>query len=499
MKKRWPLPLLMWLLLSGLVFLAGCPALGPEYQRPDTGVDLPERFAMAVAAPDRTYAPEQWWREFDDPALNRVVEGVLTGNPDIEQAAASVLEARALAGQARAERFPTLGLEAGAARQGQGFVDPFTGDTGTVESEVYSLALPASFELDLWGRLTRASQAARADLLAAEANCRTITHSLVAEAVSQYFRVRSLEARLDLRQRLARTYRDNRELVAERYRRGLATVLDVRQARRILAQAEAEIPVVEEALGRARQALEVLQGKYPRAAPASPLTNDRFSLPPPIPAGLPADLLNRRPDIRAAEASLASACARIGVAKANRFPRISLTGEFGYTSDELDLLLKPESELWKIGAGLVQPLFDAGRRKAVQRAAEARYQQQLAQYARTVLTALAEVEGALLTREQQLERRRRLVAYFTEAQATLESARDRYERGLSSYLHVLDAQQAAFQAELSLVETQYTIYTNRVALYRALGGGWDAASAMAAESGRKSHDIEQPGNQTGEQ
>lgn len=453
---------------------------------------------MDTAASDRPYAPEQWWREFDDPALNRVVEAVLAGNPDIEQAAASVLEARALAGQARAERFPTLGLEASAARQVQGFVAPLTGETNTVESDVYSLALPASFELDLWGRLTRASQAARADLLAAEANHRTITHSLVAEAVSQHFRARSLEARLDLRRRLTRSYQDNLELVEARYRRGLATVLDVRQARRILAQAEAEIPGLEEALGRARQNLEVLQGKYPRGAEASPLTQDPFSLPPPIPAGLPADLLNRRPDIQAAEASLASACARIGVAKANRFPQISLTGEFGYTSDELDLLLKPESELWKIGAGLVQPLFDAGRRRAVQRAAEARYQQQLAKYAKTVLTALAEVEGALLTREQELERRRRLVAYFTEAQATLETARDRYERGLSSYLNVLDAQQAAFQAELGLVETQYTIYTNRVALYRALGGGWDAASARAAESGREPHDIEQPGDQTGE-
>ncbi|MFP4040019.1 MAG: efflux transporter outer membrane subunit [Desulfosudaceae bacterium] len=469
---------------------AGCLLLGPEYERPALDIDMPDKFLTAEDSATRPYAAGgNWWTEFEDARLNRVVARVIAGNPDMRKAAASVLEARALAGQSRADRFPELSLEARASRQEQTAADPVSGEPVTVESEDYSLALPASFELDLWGRLARASQAARAELLAAEANRRTISQSLIAEAVSQYFRVQSLQAQLGISRRLQQTRRESLTMVKARYRRGLATVLDVQQARRGLARTEAEIPSLVQTLGKARHALDVLQGIYPgrkKDAPqqAPQLASEqetRTALPPPIPAGLPSELLNRRPDIRAAEASLEAACARIGAARANRFPRISLTGQFGYTSEELDLLLKPESELWKIGAGLFQPLFDAGRRKSVQRAAEARYQQQLAGYAKTVLNALAEVEDALLTRQQQLARRDRLLTYRDQAEATLATARDRYQRGLSGYLNVLDAQEAKLQADLDLVKTRYAIYANRVALYRALGGGWGDEKAVPAE------------------
>jgi multidrug efflux system outer membrane protein len=191
-----------------------------------------------------------------------------------------------------------------------------------------------------------------------------------------------------------------------------------------------------------------------------------------VPAGLPSELLVRRPDIRSAEAALQAACARIGAAKANRFPQITLTGSFGYSSEELTALFEPENELWQIAAGIFQPLFDAGKRKAVQRAAEARYERQLAVYAKTVLEAFSEVEGALLTRREQIDRYERLEVYLKEAGHTLETAMDRYQRGLADYLNVLDAQKALFQARLNLVETRTAIYTNRVRLYRALGGGW---------------------------
>jgi multidrug efflux system outer membrane protein len=351
-------------------------------------------------------------------------------------------------------------------------VNSFTGENVTVKTDSFSLTLPASFELDLWGRLSRATEAARADLLAAEENRQTVIHSLIAEAASQYFTIQSLEARLQISRQLTRTYRENLELVEARYRQGLSSILDVRQARRSLAQSEAEIPPLVQALGKARQALAVLQGQYPAKTIGPAGAQSRFELPPPIPAGLPAGLLNRRPDIRAAEASLKAACARIGVAKANRFPQIRLTGSFGYTSNELQELFEPENELWQLAAGIVQPVFDAGKRKAAQRAAEARYRQQVAQYAKTVLEAFSEVEAALLTRRQQMDRYERLEIYLKEAKATLDTALDRYQRGLANYLNVLDAQKARFQAELSLVETRNAIYTNRVSLYRALGGGW---------------------------
>lgn len=460
--------------------MAGCLALGPDYKRPAVVLDMPPAYWEAGDVETRQYAVDDlWWAAFEDPRLNKVVANVIAHNPDIQKAAASVMQARAVAGQTKADRFPSLGLEGKRTRQGVSSLDSTTGQVVTVETDGFSLALPASFEIDLWGRLARASEAARADLLAAESNQRTIVQSLVAEAAAQYFNIRSLEEQLDIARQVTATYRENLELVEARYRRGLASILDVRQARRILAQSEANIPTLVQTVGIARQALAVMQGKYPERtrraiseADTAGLNQNKFTLPPPVPTGLPSDLLNRRPDIQVAEAALAAACARIGVAKANRFPQISLTGSFGYASDELDLLLEPESELWRVAAGIFQSIFDAGKRKAAQRAAEAKYQQQLAAYAKTILQAFADVEGALLTRKQQVARYERLMIFLEEATATLDTAMDRYQRGLSTYLNVFDAQQARFQAELSLVKTRYAIYSNRVALYRSLGGGW---------------------------
>ena len=451
---------------------AGCMTLGPDYQRPAPAAKIPEAYDTSDNGIRPYVSNSRWWEEFDDSRLNHVVANVVAGNPDIQKAAASVMEARAVVGQTRADQYPSLDLNANASRQQQSIVEPLSGDNVTVKTDSFSLTLPASFELDLWGRLARATEAARADLLAAEENRRTIVQSLIAEAVTQYFNIQSLKEQLRITRELTETYRENLSLVEARYRRGLTSVLDVQQARRNLAQSEAEIPPLVQAIGKARQALSVLQGGYPTSSEQTARASE-FKLPSPIPAGLPSDLLNRRPDILSAEAALKAASARIGAAKANRFPQINLTGSFGYTSDELNALFEPESELWKIASGVFQPVFDADKRKSAQKAAQARYQKQLAAYGKTVLNAFAEVEGALLTRKQQIERRSRLKVFVNEADATLETALDRYQRGLSDYLNVLDAQQANFQAELSLVKAQYTIYTNRVALYRALGGGWD--------------------------
>lgn len=451
---------------------AGCMALGPDYQRPERLTAIPRTYESSDNDIQPYVSNSKWWEEFNDSRLNRIVARVVAGNPDIQKAAASVMESRALVGQTRADQYPSIELNASASRQQQTIVEPMSGDNVSVKTDSFSLTLPASFELDLWGRLARATEAARGDLLAAEENRRTIVQSLIAEAVSQYFNIQSLKEQLRITQKLTQTHQENLELVEARYRRGLTSVLEVQQARRSLAQSEAEIQPLLQAIGKARQALAVLQGSYPTSSEQTAQASE-FKLPPPIPAGLPSDLLNRRPDIRAAESTLKAASARIGAAKANRFPQINLTGSFGYTSDELNALFKPESELWKIASGIFQPLFDAGKRKSAQQAAQARYQKQLAAYAKTLLDAFAEVEGALLTRKQEIDRRSRLQVFVNEADATLQTALDRYQRGLTDYLNVLDAQQANFQAELNLVKTQYAIYTNRVALYRALGGGWD--------------------------
>lgn len=463
---RW-----MIFLITGLA-LSGCMKMGPDYQRPAPQCQIPDAYTEA-AGETRAYMPQdKWWQDFNDPALDRIVNKLVMNNPDIQQAAARVTEARATLAQVRADRYPEFNLNAETSRQQQ-ILNPATGPAKTETYDSYSLSLPASFELDLWGRLARASEASAADLLASEENRRTIVQSMIAEAVTRYLEIRSYEQQITVNRQMVDAYRQNLKLVDSRYRKGLGSVLNVRQAGRILAQAESRLPSLVEALGKTRHALAILQGAYPRSGGPQTCRLDTFKLLPPVPAGLPSELLNRRPDIKAAEARLKAANARIGEAKASRFPRITLTGSFGYASTALNALFTPASQLWRIAGQGLQPVFNAGKLSAGQRAAEARYKEQEAEYAKEVLNAFSEVEGALLTRQQQLKRRKLLVKFLEEARATVDIANDRYSRGLVDYLNVLDAQQSLYQAELDLIGCELAIYTNRVGLYRALDGGWD--------------------------
>jgi multidrug efflux system outer membrane protein len=258
----------------------------------------------------------------------------------------------------------------------------------------------------------------------------------------------------------------------------LTSVLDVRQASRVLAGAETLVPQLEQDLGIIQQQLSVLLGRYPETRAPRRQPEDYFKRLAPVPPGLPSDLLMRRPDIRAAEAQLRSLNDLVGVAKAARLPRITLTGEYGWSSQDLNKLLRTENIIWNLTAGLVQPVFDAGRLKAGQRAAEARYEQGAAEYVKAVLDAFADVERALLTRELQLDRREREITFLTEARATQRVAENRYVKGLVNYLDVLNAQITRFQAEDSLVLVDLIILRNRVALHRALGGSWAEPEAL---------------------
>ncbi len=462
----------MIFLLAALT-LSGCMKVGPDYTRPASDFAVPLAYQGGQVSTQTYMPPDEWWKDFNDPALDAIVASVAINNPDIHQAAARVMEARASLNQTEANRYPEFNLDAETSRQQQPTIDPVTGGKKSDTANSFSLSLPASFELDLWGRLARASEASAAELMASEENRRTIVQSMIAEAVTRYLEIRSLEQQIGVNRQMVEAYQQNLKLVDNRYQKGLASVLDVRQASRILAQAESRLPSLVEVLGRTRHALAILQGAYPRSDGPRPAHLDTFSQLPPVPVGLPSELLNRRPDIRAAEARLQAASARIGVAKASRFPSITLTGTFGYASTALDTLFTPASQLWRIASQGLQPVFNAGRLSAGQRAAEARYQQEEAAYAKEVLNAFSEVEGALLTRQQQLERRDLLVKFREEARSTVEIANDRYTRGLTDYLNVLDAQQSLYQAELDLIDSERAIYTNRVGLYRALGGGWD--------------------------
>jgi multidrug efflux system outer membrane protein len=312
----------------------------------------------------------------------------------------------------------------------------------------------------------------------------TIAQTVVAEAVSLYLQIEALERQIQITERSVASFKRSRDLVEGRYRRGLSSILDVRQARRLLAQAESLLPDLRQNLSVAQHNLSVLQANYPTSKPPRLQPEDYFKRLDPVPPGLPSDLLQRRPDVRAAEETLRSLNALVGFAKANRFPRITLTGSFGYSSDELATLFQPESQLYNIAADMAQPLFEAGKRKAAQRAAEARYQQAAAAYVKTVLAAFADVESALVTRREQIERRDRVVLFLREARAALEVAESRYLRGLLEYLNVLDAQQSLFVAEQDLTLVDLAILTNRVALHRALGGGW-ADPGPAEEPSKK--------------
>jgi multidrug efflux system outer membrane protein len=462
------------LTLTTYFFLYGCINLGPDYQRPNLGTEVPESYEFEPTEKQPMEVEERWWEIFDDRELNQLVDDALKYNWDIKQAAARILEVRARYVQVRSNRFPAVDIG--------GIGDRRQVDGGEFRNnfivETYDLTAAASFELDLWSRLKKSSQAAWEDILSEEENRRTVAQAVVAETVSLYLNMEAVERRLQIAEQSIKAFRQSLQFVEIRYRRGLTSVLDVRQASRVLAGAETLVPQLEQDLGIIQQQLSVLLGRYPQTRAPRRQPEDYYKLLPPVPPGLPSDLLMRRPDVRSAEARLRSLNDLVGVAKAARLPRITLTGEYGWTSQDLNKLLRTDNIIWNLTAGIVQPVFDAGRLKAGQRAAEARYAQGVAEYVKVVLDAFGDVERALLTREQQLDRREREITFLTEARATQRVAENRYVKGLTNYLDVLNAQITRFQAEDSLVLVDLTLFRNRVALHRALGGSWAEPEAL---------------------
>jgi multidrug efflux system outer membrane protein len=465
--KKW----ILLFSLTSIMFtgLTGCINLGPDYQRPDLDIEIPESYQNdPTQQTARPIVEDRWWQDFGDPELNQLVEEVLARNWDVKQTAARILEARARYVQVSADRWPQVDFDYRWDKRRVGGISVGRGETITT----HQVSFPALFEIDLWSRLAKASKAAWKDILVDEENRRTVVQTLVAETINLYLQIEAVERRLQIAYESINAFRRSLLFVETRYRRGLISVLDVRQARRILAGAEALVPEFQLQLGISQQQLSVLLGRYPETRPARSQPEDYFRRLEPIPPGLPSTLLLKRPDIRAAETRLEALNEQIGAAKAARFPAITLSGSYGWNADGKDRLFKAESVIWNFARGVVQPLMDADRIKARQRAAEAQYQQAISDYADTVLNAFAEVEGALLTRKKQLERRQREIKFLEEARATQRVAQNRYLRGLVQYLDVLDAQQTRFQAEDNIVLVDLTILTNRVNLHRALGGSW---------------------------
>lgn len=456
-----------FVLAAGL--LSGC-ALGPDYERPE--LDVPEGYIQPIDEGE-SFANVPWWEIFEDPQLEALIRMALEESQDIRIAVARIEEFRGLLGITRADQFPQVDLAGSGARN-----DPsgnsFPGNVpGLAESiaEIYQLRADVFFEVDLFGRLRRSTEAARAQLLAVEENRRAITISLVASVASTYMTLRDLDQQLEIAQRTVATRADSLRIIEARFEKGTVARIDVNQAEIQLTIAQAAVAAAERQVVQTENLLSVLLGRRPGAITRG-LTLREQTFPPSIPAGLPSELLQRRPDVLASEAELAAQTARIGVAQALRWPTLSLTGSLGLESNELSDLIESGSDYWNAGVGLTAPLFNAGRNKARVEVERARTEQLLLSYEQTVIRAFREVEDALVAirtyRDEHEARRLQVEA----ARSATTLSRARYDGGVTSYLEVLDTERSLFNAELAESQTLRLYFTSIIELYKALGGGW---------------------------
>ncbi len=456
---------------------AGCTMVGPDYQRPN--VDLPDAFPRATAEDVVPDIRLDWWTLYDDPTLNELVTSALERNADIRLAVARIEETDANLREANAAFLPEIDLGATATRSrvSRRTATPLPSSTSAVRNNV-RIAASTSFEIDFWGRLRRGVEAVRALNLASRYARDTVALTLAGVTAQAYFSLRSLDSQIAITRETLASRQDNEDLVRRRAAGGIASDLDVNQAE----GAKAEAAVQLTALLRQRELVEHQLGTLTGRLDLKVANGGLRDLPaPPVPPpGLPSTLLARRPDVQQAEEALVAANAQIGVAKADLFPLVSLTGLLGAESKTLaDLLTRPAA-IWSLGPALAMPLFDAGRRDARVDAAAARAQQALANYQKSVETAFREVADALTNVQQSAATEQDLRLRLTAARNALRLARLRYEAGYSAYLEVLDAQRTANDAELAVIRNRQSTLAANVDLMKALGGGWSPRDAGAA-------------------
>jgi multidrug efflux system outer membrane protein len=469
-------------LAAGLL-LAGCAAMGPDYQRPalDVPATLGSTNTAASAAKGTAVDWLAWWKSFQDPTLNALLDEAAANSQDLVLAAGRVEEARALYGGAHAGLFPTVDANASVAKSHLS-VDAGTIPPGTYPIvNDYKLGLTASYELDFWGKLRRADEAARSRLLSAQASRGTVQATLYANVAQNYFTLRAFDAQLALAEATLATRRDNLRLQQKRLTAGVIGELDFHQAEAEAAATDVVVLQARQALRNSESAIALLLGRSP-AQIANPViargqsidTLQKSAL---LPADLPSDLLNRRPDLVAAERQLVAANADIGQAKAAYFPTLKLTAGAGDESLSLSKLFSAGSRFWNMGLGLTQPVFRAGALDAVVAGAEARKQQALAQYVQAVQAAFRDVHDALVNIAANQDVVEATAKRIAAVQDTKRLADLRYANGYSSQLEVLNAQRDLLQAQSGLIEAKRAQLAALVALYKAVGGGWDGTNA----------------------
>ena len=451
---------------AALPLLAAC-AVGPRYRRPAVATPETTRGEHGPTDP-ASLADSPWWAVFRDPALVTLVDEAIRDSHDLRGAAARVEQARNQIAIARADMFPQVSYRGEATRQ-RVATAPFTPTNVTFDTFLGTFNL--AWEIDVWGRIRRATEAARAEYLAAEAARRGVLLTLVSDVAQAYFELLELDRELEITQGTTITFQDTLDLFRRRYAGGIGTLLEVSRAEAALTQARATIPELERQIVAKENQLSTLLG-HPPGSIARRTLSDGESPPPEVPVGLPSQLLERRPDIQQAEQALVAANADVGVAVANFFPRLGLTALYGGQSSELENVVKSAGNVWAIGGSLAGPLFQGGRLLASYRATSAAWGEAVERYQQATLQAFAETSNALVTQQKlkgvHADRDETVKALQTSVALSLQ----RYNDGIANYFEVLEAEQQLFPAELDLARTQRDELVAVVTLYRVLGGGW---------------------------
>ena len=445
----------------GALLLPGCAPVGPNYQRPALAPPAQFRFAETTAAESLADLP--WWQVFDDPALQALIRAAIANNLDVRIAVARVDEARARVGIVRSRLYPHVDGQAS-----YGF-EQNSANGDLLQGGVYGVGL--SWEVDLFGRIRRETESAQAQFLATEQARRGVLVTLVGDVATNYFLLREIDAQLDTARRTLRNNDDTVEYFQTRLDGGVSNRLEVDQMRANRDQTAATIPELERDLAITEDALSFLLGR-----PPGPILRTSLALAPPaaaaVPPGVPASLLERRPDVLQAEQALVAANADVGAARALFFPAVSLTGLLGGVSGDLLNLLGGAGGVWQIGTSLLQPVYNAGRNRSTLEAAHARFNAAVVEYQKAALNAYREVANALVTIQRLAAARAERQSAVTVLQDQADLARDRYNAGIATSLEILIADQQLFQQQLLLYRTFGAELRARADLYRALGGGW---------------------------
>jgi len=457
-----------WLIPPAFLLLTGC-VVGPKYKRPP--VTVPDSYrGLAPDAGQQTTASlgdEKWWTVFQDTQLQELIREALSQNYDVRIAASRVLQAQAVLGITRADQFPTI--TGGASTSNQRL--PATRITPAFETSPSQVNLSLFWELDFWGKFRRATEAARADLLATEWGQKAVMSSLVSNVASAYFQLLELDLEMEISRSTLASRRESLRLTEVRAKGGATSMLDVRQSEQLVYTAAANIPDLERRIEQQENLISILLGKNP-----GPVTRGKSlvenAILPTVPPGLPSSLLARRPDIQSSEQQLIAANARIGVAKAAYFPQITLTAVGGYQSPALTDLFTGPAGLWNFGGQLVQPIFTAGKIRSNVRLAEGQQQESVLFYQQSIQQAFREVADSLVAYRKNQEFRAQQELLTNSAQDATRLSDMRYRGGVTSYLEVLDSNTRYFDAQLTLAQSRLNERLALVQLYNALGGGW---------------------------